>query len=482
MTKPAQAVPSQRPKGHAKPRISPPVPARSDIAGFQQTAADIGISLMPWQVTAARYLEALGSGDRHLYREVAIIVARQNGKTTLLVPLIVKRLLAGERIMHTAQDRNLPREVFSQVAELMWINHTDLFPERNGRPTKPRYANGQEEIRLNNGGVYSLVAPTSSGGRGPSRDLVILDEVREAETWDFLQASKPTIKASRNPQYVYLSNAGSADSVVLNAIRKRRNDDPRLAYLEWSASPERAADDPAGWAESNPAMGNEVGEMGPVYDTLVDDYRTAMLEGTISHFETENLCRWVISTRRRLVEEFAWVACAAMEQDPPGRFAIGVSMDPEGKRASAVQAWRQRDDTIALRIVAQASGDPFSVDAFGEEVHRLSRGSIGVAFDPLTDSAIARFVRKPKPEPVSGQKFSNASAQFTNLVNAGLVRWRDADAVTDDLGWTARKDEGDEGAYQAVRSDDDHPITAALAAIRAVWVASAKTVAAPRVM
>lgn len=157
-------------------------------------------------------------------------------------------------------------------------------------------------------------------------------------------------------------------------------------------------------------------------------------------------------------------------------------MDPEGKRAHIVKAWRQVDDTIAVTVVAETKGAPFDVDEFGQRLAELSRGAQHVGFDPLTDKALVRFVKKPKPEPISGQLHSNASAQFTNLVNAGLIRWKDADAVTDDLGWTARKDEGDEGAYQAVRSDDEHPITAALAAIRAVWLASAKKVPAARVM
>jgi hypothetical protein len=96
----------------------------------------LGITLMPWQETVGRYLEALGPDDRHLYREVGIVVARQNGKTKILVPLIVKRLLAGARVMHTAQDRSLPREVFYEVAEIIWSKHPELFPQRNGRPTQ----------------------------------------------------------------------------------------------------------------------------------------------------------------------------------------------------------------------------------------------------------------------------------------------------------------------------------------------------------
>src|SRR5512139_1081217 len=90
------------PKGRPKARLLPPTPARSQVRDFEATARAIGIELMPWQVTAARYLTALGPGSTWLYPEVALIVARQNGKTTMLVPLIVSRLLAGQRVMHTA--------------------------------------------------------------------------------------------------------------------------------------------------------------------------------------------------------------------------------------------------------------------------------------------------------------------------------------------------------------------------------------------
>jgi hypothetical protein len=74
---------------------------------------------------------------------------------------------------------------------------------------------------------------------------------------------------------------------------------------------------------------------------------------------------------------------------------------------------------------------------------------------------------------ISGGKFSNASAQFVNAITARKLAWSEADAVSDDLTWTARKiDSQAMGSYQAVRAKDDHPVTAALAAIRAVWLAS----------
>jgi hypothetical protein len=466
--------------GRAQPRVAPPVPVRSDIATFREVATDIGISLMPWQEQCARYLTALAPDDRWLYREVGIVVARQNGKTTLLVPLIVQRLRAGQRIMHTAQDRALPREVFGLVADILSQDLT-LFPQRNGRSTKPRFANGQEEIRLANGGMYSIVAPTRGGARGPSRDLVIIDELREMDTWDFIAASKPTLTASRNPQMIYLSNAGEDDSIVLNALRDRAGKDPALAYLEWSAAPDRPSDDRIGWAEANPALGNEVGEMGSVLETLEADYRTALLEGTLGLFETEHLCRWVNTLRQRLVDEHAWMLGKRDDLPAPRRVHMGISMDPSGTRAAAAIAWQDEQRQANVRLIYDVTGSPIDVAAFGADLKQTASqlGVSQVAFDPLTDAELAKFFKKPIP--LSGQKWANASSLFANLVQGGRLLWTDADAVTDDLVWTARKDHDESGSFQAVRANDDRPIPAALAAIRAVSAAFGPPLSRPKV-
>jgi hypothetical protein len=471
-------APSSTLRGRAEPRLAPPAPLHHDLPAFRRVADDIGYQLMPWQETAACYLTASSDG-RWTWREVAIVVSRQNGKTTLLVPLIVSRLLAGHRVMHTAQDRSLPREVFGIVSEYMWAHHAHLFPLRNGRPTKPRYANGQEEIRLTNGGIYSIVAPSRGGARGPSRDLVIIDELREMESWDFIAAAKPTMTASTNPQMLYLSNAGEETSIVLNALRERRDTDPSLAYLEWSADPDRRSDDPDGWAESNPAIGHEPEGMGSVLTTLQADHQTAVLEGTMALFETEHLCRWVVTTRRRLVDEYAWNLCETDEPSAVKRPMMAVSMDPLGRRASVAMAWLDGDE-VRLRLLLEASGDPIVTADFGDDLRQLARahGAIKVAFDPMTDAELAKYV--PKAEKVSGATFANASAQFVNLVMAQKLRWSDCAPVTDDLIWTSRKVR-DEGSFEAVRANDDRPVTAALAAIRAVWMASGHPQPIPKV-
>jgi hypothetical protein len=161
-----------------------------------------------------------------------------------------------------------------------------------------------------------------------------------------------------------------------------------------------------------------------------------------------------------------------------------MSMDPDGQRASVAIAWRQSDDTIALREVIHATGSPIDTDALGEDIQKLAKklGVSGVAYDPKTDAALAKFFKRPKPEPVSGAKFANASAVFVNRVNGGFLRWADGDAITDDLTWTSSKYDRGTGSFEAVRASKDRPIPASLAAIRAVWLADNPPLPRPKVL
>ena len=61
MSMPAHSLRHQ-PKGHDRPRIAPPIPARSGVKAFAEFSASLGIKLRPWQETAARYLTAEAPG------------------------------------------------------------------------------------------------------------------------------------------------------------------------------------------------------------------------------------------------------------------------------------------------------------------------------------------------------------------------------------------------------------------------------------
>lgn len=439
------------------PRIAPPLPRGSRLVEWRRSAKLAGIRPMPWQLIASRYVMAMWRG-RWLYPEVAIVVARQNGKSEILVPRILRALEVGERVMHSAQDRTLPRETFTRVADLVpraWLR----------RPI--RLANGQESIETWAGGRYRIVAPTRGGARGPTNDLVIFDEVREATDFEFVAAAAPTLTAARNGQFIYLSNAGDESSLVLNSLRARRETDPKLCYLEWSAAPERALDDELGWAEANPALGITIR-----IETLRrfrDQYQAQP-----AIFETEHLCRWVASMLTKLVPDVSWQRAGPANLEAPLRPALGISADPDGHRISAQLAWAQSDGTIALRSAAEITGDPVDIDEAGRRILELALelGVPRVGFDPATDRDLARHFEHPGLElaRISGAEFAAASARFVATIEGGRLRWSDAGEVGADLAFTVRRDAGD--AWAASRADDARPICAALAAIRAVWLAT----------
>ena len=441
--------------GVALPRIAPPQPVKHGLAEFSKVASGVGISLLPWQELAGRYLTAKGP-DGWLYREVAIVVARQNGKTELLVPRILMDLRAGKRIIHTAQNRTLPRQVFMRVA---WQIH-DAEVVKNGI----RFANGQEQITMRNGGSYRIVAP-QRGARGLSADTLIFDELREFEDYDIIGAATPTLTASPDPQTIYLSNAGSDASVVLNDLRRRGEDggDDQFAYLEWSAAAERSIDDRAGWAEANPSLGHFLR-----MTTLENAYRTK----PATTFETEHLCRWVASMQPRLVSEAAWHACRTTLEANATRPALGFNMDPTGRRASVVMAWQQTDGRIAVVELEEAVGDPIDTSLLGPKIKELAGKNAAKqqAFASWTDKELARHL--PLSKPLDGKEFANASEHFARIIMQGRLAWADAPHITDDLPWTARKAH-DSGAWQAQPATPERSVTAVLAAIRAVWLASA---------
>lgn len=411
---------------------------------------------MPWQLLAASYAMAT-RGRRWTYSTFALVVARQNGKSELLVPRILRALQVGERVVHTAQDRALPREVFERVA--------DLVP-RSLLRRPPRLANGQERIDTWPGGVYRIVAPTRQGARGPSNDLVIIDEARELLTYEYVAAARPTLTASRNPQTWYLSNAGDELSVVLNDLRARAiaQGDPGLAFLEWSADDDRDIDDPIGWAEANPSLGRLI-----TWATLEGFRRDYADKPSI--FLTEHLCRSVDSMLPKLIPDVTW----QRSQAPLGQLVrpcLGISQSPG--RVVGVFAWTQSDGTVGLTVAADVAGDPVDVDSVGVELLALAQrmGVPAVGYSPATDRDLARHfeVRGITRTAIQGQLAAAAAGRFVRTLEGGRLRWADAQAVGIDLAFTVRR--GDAQAYQAVAAKAERPIPAALAAVWAVWLAT----------
>ena len=440
------------------PRVGPVLSATSRAEEAYRAAQRLGLQLFSWQRLALWQSMATNPDGRLKYREFAGIVSRRNGKTKKLNPRVLADMDRGRRVLHTAHNRMLPRKTLLDIANL-----------DRGR-YKVRQANGQEEVRdYETGGSYKILAPLR-GARGEDGDTLIVDEIREFEDWDFIAAAEPIVASSDDPQVIYLSNAGWEGSVVLNDLRHRALNEltPDLCYMEWSSPPELTADDETGWLMANPAIGEPGSNLTLEYLRTV--YEKYLAAGELAIWETEHLCRWTVSMMPRLVQDPDWQR-ARRPTEQPQKPAMGVNVDPSGTRVSIAYAWSQSDGSLGL-TVRDFTGSPVDLTALAVDLLDVNRQlqANRIGFDPWTDQHLARHF--PGARAINGSEFANASERFVRAVESGMLRWQQADPVSADLPYTARKPTTG-SSFIAARADEHRSISGVLAAIRAVWIASA---------
>ena len=273
-------MPSRR--GSEQPRIFTP-PLREltpdttlgyDVAAFAEDI--LGLELYPWQRWLFIHaLEIEGSFDaewRFRFRTVLVLVARQNGKTTMstVLALFFLYILGVALIIGTAQDL--------EQAEDTWQAAVDMAREVPALAAEIEHVwmtNGSKRIQLTGNRQYRVKASTRKAGRGKSGDLVLLDELREHQDFKAWSALTKTTIARDNAVVWCMSNAGDATSVVLRHLRMAAHAsigdpdgicaqvgdalgepeeelDPAIGLFEWSAPPDSDVHDRDAWAQANP--------------------------------------------------------------------------------------------------------------------------------------------------------------------------------------------------------------------------------------
>jgi hypothetical protein len=177
----------------------------------------IGIQLFPWQRWLLIHALELREDGSFRFRNVVVLIARQNGKSTLsqILSLFFLFVVGARLVLGTAQDLDTAEEVWDGALELIEGNR-----ELHGCASPPRKVNGGKTIRLRSGERYKVKAASRRAGRGLSGDLILLDELREHTNWEAWGAITKTTMARANAQVWSLSNAGDAASIVLRYLRK----------------------------------------------------------------------------------------------------------------------------------------------------------------------------------------------------------------------------------------------------------------------
>lgn len=334
---------AKRPKlyGKEKPRVfTPPLrplEPRSpeterwtlgyDVIDFAEQV--MGVTLFPWQKwLLVHMLELLDDGSLR-FRTVVVLIARQNGKSTLsqILAIWITCVWGWPLVLGTAQDLETAEEVWQGAVDLMEENE-DL----NKLIHKVVKVNGKKAIEIIDENRrktrYKVKAANRKAGRGFTGNLILLDELREHQNWDAWGAITKTTMAQLEALVLALSNAGDVTSVVLRYLRTMGHEgagdpdgicaqgedlapsvidlgmdsDPEgegddyeddefeqdadtLGLFEYSAPPGCSKWDRDGWSQANPSVGwNE----GFTERTIASACKT----DPEWVFRTEVLCQW----------------------------------------------------------------------------------------------------------------------------------------------------------------------------------------------
>lgn len=438
----------------------------------------LGVNLYPWQrALLIRALE-LNPDGTYRFRKIFVLVGRQNGKTTLLTVLSLwwlyidadsfpEHLPAHEfLILGTAQNLDIAEEAWDSA-----LKRCDPDPDEDDQvfvvgdlaveARKPVKTNGKKSLRLKNGAKYEPRAASRMGGRGKSAARVIMDEMREQQTWDVWGAVSKTKNAIYNSQLWGISSAGDAKSIVLATLRAgaiktiedydryvetglqsleefANTHDIATALFEWSAEPKKPLLDIDAIVQSNPSVGYKPMFFDAIWSDLLGDEPEWQKR-------TEILCDWVTTRLTPFIEGEDWADNAdAPELNDHGetvtagsaiadgaRMVMGIDAAGDRSRSYIGVAGPRADGIAHVELVAQRAGMLWVID---QAVRiREATGINEVAVQPRGCPA-AEFLEPLRREgftvhEVGGTALLGAAGRLKDRVRDRKVRHRSQPAL-----------------------------------------------------
>jgi phage terminase large subunit-like protein len=430
---------------------------------------------MPWQRLVMERGGEVDSDGLLWYRELVIVVPRQSGKTTLIVPWGTHRVMAWpERqvVLYTAQSRIKAREKWleDQVYLIQKSPFRKLMQPNRAGKLEPNLAHGEEHMKFITGSKWGIDAPTETAGHGSTLDLGIIDEAFSQVDARVEQGMSPAMITRADSQKLVISTAGKSkkrSSFLWSKVEAGRNRvaaglDSRTLYVEFSAPDDSDWLDPLTWAQAMPALGHTVTEdkVKAEADSLGEmEFRRAYL----NQWRDELTGDW------KIPESF-WNERADVESsiDPGSPPVWSLDISPERSHASISVAGLRADGLIHLEVIESKPGMNWTVDRLAQLV--ADHGGT-VYVDHVTVGALVPDLQAAGLEPVlmaTADVKVSAAALFDAVVSTGTVRHLDQWELTEALAGAATRKIGDGWAWSRGPSMND--ITALVAVTNAFWM------------
>lgn len=460
----------------APPDVTPRVsshPSYATTAGDDiiELAAHAGLVLDPWQQYVLRH----GLGERPDGKwsafELAIIVARQNGKGSIIeaIELGSLFLLDEQLTLHSAHEYRTAMEGFLRIRNL--IDGCDALRRKVKRVVN---TNGEEGIETLDGNRLRFVARSKGAGRGFSVDRLIWDEAY-ALTEEQVDAQMPTLSARLNPQIVYTSSPPLDPLTGAQLFRLRRRalgvDPGPLAFFDWGAA--GCLDNLAGvdlddrglWAATNPAFGIRISE------ETIERERASMSD---AGFARERLGVWPpdLGDGFSVIPAVAWAAAEDADSAIGGPLVFAPAVSIDRSRSSIAVAGVRADGLRHLEVVTSDAGTGWVAGRLAELVTRHRPAATVVDEFGPTGSLIPDLERAGvRVERIGTAAAAQAFGMFYDAIcgdkPARVVRHIGQQELTAAVAGSARRKLGDGSAWDRRNAQVD--ITPLVAVTNALW-------------
>jgi phage terminase large subunit-like protein len=292
----------------------------------------LGWRFHPWQSYVADVALEVHASGVPFYRTVGVSIARQNGKTLLVLARIAMELLGRQRtVVYTAQDRITARRKWEEMCRALIA-----VPSFAKRVVHFHTNNGIEELLLDTGSKFIIVTPGPKAGRSLSVDLAVIDEAFAHRTMDVVGALAGTMGARTHAQLWIVSNAGDRESRLFRhytVTGRAQIGSPTspMAWFEWAADESADVLDRAAWAAANPSLDLP---HGVISAHLAEQALTIDAD----QFGREYLNLWIDLDVLTGIDAVTWAACRDDSMVPEARVALALDMTPERDRGALVAA------------------------------------------------------------------------------------------------------------------------------------------------
>lgn len=441
-----------------------------------EIAAALGKPLMPWQryvVDVALEYDAEG----YVYEDVLVTVPRQSGKTTLVGPVQLDRVIFQQdaHVFYTAQTQKDARKRFDDLVALV-----------QGSPfrgvAKVRLSSGSERITFPSGSSVNLFAPKKDALHGETPPLVVLDEIWALDEATGRAIYDDAIKPAQftlagNRQRWQISTAGTSESVYMRRfVDLGRKGAPRMAYFEWSLPDGMDPYAPESVAAFHPAVGHTatVADVFAIAGRLPDGTIDPALsdEDVMSHASyLRGMCNVWTEQSESIISAEDW-ARLAVETPVPSRRDVVVSFDVnlDNASASVLATWRDEHGDPRVRTLHTAPGTTWLrplikriADEWSPKAIAADDGGPARAHVDALEREGVQISRTP------GRDFATACDGFlTSVLNDRTLGHDGSRTLSEGMAHLAVVDRGD--SRYISRSRSTGPVAGPVAAAVGMWV------------